>query len=666
MKKIVHHLRIHGDNILECENALKLLSFSLNRKETYKIIEDSPAYAPIYFIDASGNGKFLIQLFPGYGRWKFSITDYLTARGAPLREAPDAIITKFDPEQRREYPILALEFSGALPAGNNAWQRTGRALALAYAGIPYLYFADLGGHELGSDRSLKAVRFPNPLVPFAYATLGKETKIISLPVYLPSPSINATVAKEFATIFGSEDAADLVKAIVLERDFDASQKKLESKLLEMVGILAKQRKRKDTLNQDEWEIVYKKKDGLERAKWFIARRLSWNKKLGIKTITRSFLRLLKLATKNKVVAIGSKEIPICLVPRISRPTLARDIRKLYGDRAEDDFIKWLASTNRDLACVWIAGFKPRGDDSRPDRGLVPLARMILGIKDLDLLSIVYGPAKKEVWNQLQRDMKRLASINGLWEAIVNLSDGILIDSPTSKGIKTVGFINKKTEAELKEIALPAASIAPTFGEHDIDSVMHLLFSDAVQSGVYEALCNPPGGDWSGINILDFKGDIEFRWTSLPRVSGIDSKRPDHLVQIRDGSFLIPIESKDIQTRLEKNVGPRLIKYVDQLFRSDPISSRIKKDKWLPFDGKVFGRKFNTLSAVAFRMQSPKDLEIALKNSRADIALGLEFKSNDGIATIIHILMKEKAKSLTDVIKKLASRYPKSIELKFYP
>ncbi|MDP3696470.1 MAG: hypothetical protein Q8R55_00375 [Candidatus Taylorbacteria bacterium] len=665
MRNSTHYLRIHGDNILECENALKLLSFSLNGKEDYKIVDGSPAYAPIYSIETNHQIRFLIQLFPGYGRWRFSITDYLIARGAPLREAPDAIITKFDAKQNYEYPTLAFEFSGALPAGNNAWQRTGRALALAYAGIPYLYFTELGGYELGSDRALKAPRFPNPLVPFAYATLGIETKTISLPVYIPSPSISAGVAGKFSAILGYQDAADLVKAILLGSDCESSKGKLEKKLIEMVEILAKQRKRNDTLEPVEWKTFYNKKSGSEKADWLISRKLSWNKKLGIKSLTKTFLKLLKLMNKNKVVAIGSKEMPICLVSRDRRPTLANDIKKLYGDRVSNEFIRWLANSNRHLVFVWIAGFKPRGDDSRPDRGLVPLARMVLGTKDLDLLSIVYGPAKSKVWNQLQSDMKRLASINGLWETIVNLSDGILIDSHTSKKVKNIGFINQKVKTEPKEIPLIAASTTPTFGEHDIDSVMHLLFSEAIQGGVYEALCNPPGGDWSGINVFDFKGNIEFRWTSLPRVSGADSKRPDHLVQIRDGSFLLSIESKDIQARLEKNVGPRLIKYVNQLLRNDPISTRTKKEKWLPFSGTVFERKFHTLSAVAFRVQNPKDLGLAIKNTRADIAFGLNFKSNDGIRTVIHILMTEKAKPLAGVIKKLASRYPKSIELKFY-
>ena len=44
------------------------------------------------------------------------------------------------------------------------------------------------------------------------------------------------------------------------------------------------------------------------------------------------------------------------------------------------------------------------------------------------------------------------------------------------------------------------------------------------------MCNPPGGDWSGVTLLDFGSGAEYRWTSLPRVSGKDGKRPDHVIE----------------------------------------------------------------------------------------------------------------------------------------
>jgi len=61
----INRLHIHGDNILECENSLKLLSSSLNNS-VFKL-KSGPAYAPVYTLDYNGE-NFEIQLFPGYGR----------------------------------------------------------------------------------------------------------------------------------------------------------------------------------------------------------------------------------------------------------------------------------------------------------------------------------------------------------------------------------------------------------------------------------------------------------------------------------------------------------------------------------------------------------------------------------------------------------------------
>ena len=660
--KPVSKLRIHGDNILECENALNLLVLSLNGEyKDCKIVEDSPAYAPIFELKTSTT-NFLIQLFPGYGRWQFSITDYLVARGAPVREATDAIITEFEEDKNIEIPILSLEFSGALPAGNNAWQRTGRALALAYAGIPYLYFTELGGHELGADRSLKAARFPNPLVPFAYSTLGPESGTISMPIYIPSPSVSSNMPAEFIKSFGMKEATELVRAIILQSDTINSQKNLKIKLLNLIGTLSEHRKKKDTLTAAEWKELYLRETGTQKADWLVERKFPWNKKLGIKSLTKTFRALLKLVNRNKAVAVGSKEIPICLIPKNKRATLSSDIKKLYKGRVSDQFVNWLSKSDRHLLCVWIAGFKPRGDDSRPDRGLVPLARMIFGMEHVDLLSVVYGPANTFVWAQLENDMHKLASTNGLWEAIINLSDGMIIDSITSKRVKSIGFLTNKPEKKTKKIPLSAASVIPTFGEHDIDSVLHLLFSKAVTSGVYESFCNPPGGDWSGINIVDFQNNTEFRWTSLSRVSGVDSKRPDHLVQVNSGSYLVSIESKDVQSKLEDRVGIRLVKYVHQLLLSNPISFRCNGQQWQPYKNESYNKQFKFFSAVAFRFQKLDDLKLVLKKCKADVALGVEFIGGSS-KTIIHVMHTEQAKQFGNVIKELALRYPKMIEVK---
>ena len=54
--------------------------------------------------------------------------------GGVIREAPDAIISEV--KFGKEHPLLAIEYSGALAAGNQAWQRNGRAYSSGLAQDP--------------------------------------------------------------------------------------------------------------------------------------------------------------------------------------------------------------------------------------------------------------------------------------------------------------------------------------------------------------------------------------------------------------------------------------------------------------------------------------------------------------------------------------------------
>lgn len=657
-----HLIRIHGDNILECESALKLVTAALNGGE-FNLIGGS-AYSPVYGFESNSNEEFEIQLFPGYGRWNFPLTEYISSLGGTLREAPDAIITRIEEDGGVLYerPILAFEFSGALPAGNNAWQRTGRALALAHAGIPYLYFAELGGQELDAQRVIKAARFPNPLVPFAYAVLGVSSGSVSLPVYIPSPSIDEKIIEIFKDCFGDKDSVDFVRATLLSEDTKNSKDRLEKKVAKILEILAKNRKRANSiLKSEEWAEFYSQKTGLLKANWLIKKAMPWNKKTGIKSLTKTFGHLLKAANEVNASAIGSSDMPICIISSENRVAFATRVMKIYGDKINTNFSEWLSNDTRPLICVWVAGFKPRGDDSRPDRGLVPMARMIFGIEDIDLLTVVYGPAKPSTWQLLQRDMWKLASMNGLWEAILNLSNGLIIDSGTASDLKSVGFVISKEKTEFKPQLLPSASDVPRFGEHDVDSVLHLLFSNAISHGVYESLCNPPGGDWSGINIINFSNGQEFRWTSLPRVSGTTSKRPDHLIQFKYADYFLSIESKDTESTLESGIGPRLIKYVNMLFSKAPTAVRDKgKVSWNQYPGKKLP-KSNLLSGAAFRFRNKEELKTSLKRGDVDIVFGVEFKS-DSKQVILHVITSKEGEKIFNMLTKLSERFGDMIRL----
>src|SRR6185503_13175339 len=88
-------------------------------------------------------------------------------------------------------------------------------------------------------------------------------------------------------------------------------------------------------------------------------------------------------------------LPLSFVPRSERAKFAEGMREIYRD-LDPAVAAWVATSKVDLAIAWVAGFKPRGDDARPDRGLPPLARMLVG-DSTHLMTLVYGPAPQSYW-----------------------------------------------------------------------------------------------------------------------------------------------------------------------------------------------------------------------------------------------------------------------------
>lgn len=241
-------LRIHGDNIIECERALDLIASSLSA--TARKIP-SPVYAPKYRLETNNVILFCIEFLPGHGRWGNDIRGFMRDKGAPLREAPDAIITSLSRDGHHERLLLAAEFCSALPAGNNAWQRCGRALSCATIKLPYLHFAEIGGLELDSERRMKRPRFPNPVIPFSYVTATRLFGCLCLPVYSPSPSSSEDILGAFREVFGLAEAQRAVRAILegppTEQPLDA----LAETAVNMTLILSGARKAVDTLRGNQ-------------------------------------------------------------------------------------------------------------------------------------------------------------------------------------------------------------------------------------------------------------------------------------------------------------------------------------------------------------------------------------------------------------------------------
>ncbi len=655
MSQILQEFRIHGDNILECERTLKLIILAFEVQDKDVIFLGEAAYAPVYKITKNSQ-TFKIKLFPGYDRWGINLKQYLVDSGAVLREATDTIVTKLIEKDDKLYeqPILSLEFCGALPAGNNAWQRCGRALASAYAKIPYLYFAEIGGVELDVGRQIKASRFPNPLVPFSYLTLGEVEKTIAIPVFMGSASLDNTLKQKFEEYFGLKEAIALIRNILLENNANEAIVKLKEYAAKIIRILAGMRKRRDCLSETDWDIFYKKETGREKAEWLIEKGMPWHKKIGLKTVTKSFSTLLKITKKVGVVAAGSTDMPFCLIPTKKRKIFGEELQKLYKKRLNAEFLKWISKDARPLVCVWIAGFKPRGDDSRPDRGLVPLARMIFGRQDIDLLTIVYGPPKPITWINFEKNLWELSRINGLWEAILGLSDAVLVDTSTNKKMQNIGRILTQTVKVKTNNLLLAANQKPTFGEQDVDSVIHCLFSNAIEQGIYEGLCNPPGGDWSGICIIDFNNMHQYKWTSLPRVSDKDTKRPDHLIQFNKPDILLSIESKDSPSTLENGIGLRLKKYINILIKHQPIAVKgPTEEEWKPLQTKT-ALKRRIISGAAFRITDQEDMSTILERGKTDLVFGVEFLQESN-KVVIHVLANKNGECVIPIIKRIGGK-----------
>ena len=140
------------------------------------------------------------------------------------------------------------------------------------------------------------------------------------------------------------------------------------------------------------------------------------------------------------------------------------------------FLDWLRNEEPLVIC-WVMGFKPRGDDARPDRGLPPFARMLVG-PDADILTVVYGPAPAAHWSLLLENPRGLASQNGLWEAIQVTSDAILADSATDN-VTTHGFLRAHWEHAGTSTTAESMLVTPRperIGEHDVDTVIHTMFA----------------------------------------------------------------------------------------------------------------------------------------------------------------------------------------------
>jgi hypothetical protein len=566
-------LKIHGDNVVECDRALKHIEEALEFRAEWLSASD-PRRPTFAGSSRSVSRTVEITLLPGHGRWGYDIPLALAGLGSTIRENADAVISV--KEEDGERIILAMEFCGALPAGNNAWQRHGRAYSFGQAGIPYLIYSEVGGQELYADRTEKSSRLPNPAVPYSLVLFSRHSRVPVLPVYEAAPSATEDDRAAFLPAMGKEAGLDFLRATLLGADTTSAVLELEKRALDMAKLVGDRRKRVDGYNADQWRALLGHAGA--PSDYHLTNGRGWSRKLGEKVVATATARKLQtnLHTLDPI-SIGSDGLPFLMIRPDKKLLFGQLISKIYDADTAKVLRHWLFKAPGPVALVLITGFKPAGDDSRPDRGLVPLARMLLG-PSIRIMTMVWGPARATLLRQIQHDAQAAAESHGLLQAIFSCSDMVLVDSinssPFCLDTSSFGVLSAVGRA-----VLPRTPIIPPLGEHDVDSIFHFISTRPRRTTVIEGMCNPPGGDWSGINIELADGSLA-RWTSLPRVSL--AKRPDHVVQLKlaSGTMILSVESKQRFADLEANVGPRLKKYMEALLTIGPgVVRKPKSGVW---------------------------------------------------------------------------------------
>lgn len=630
-KEAAIDFNIHGDNVVECNRIFQYICSGLEVPSEKVTGPISSAICPSYIVKIDGK-RLTFRFFPGYGehRWNQDVLELVKRSGGHLREAADAILTHV--HNGVEKPLAAVEFCGALPAGNQAWQRHGRALSFAHAGIPYFFVAELGGFELNADRERTAPRMPNPAAPFSLLAITLYRGSVCLPVYEANAGASPSMTEHYSPIFGEEDFLEFLKLSVLGGETDRVVAKLLRKCIELVKLLAKYRKRRDGLTAEQWQGAYDAiRVGRSLPDFLIDEGiLPWNKRTSIKCLTGTARLFMNLGARS-CIGLTSSSLPLSIVPKIRRAAFAEDTRKIYPDLS-DAFVAWLAGEHRNLAIAWVLGFKPRGDDARPDRGLPPMARMLAG-SDSDLLTFIYGPAPIAHWEGFARNPTALSDSNGLWEAIFRVSDGVLVDSATKPdGIKR--WYTRETPTAVlagKPMQLNVHPKVLSLSEQDVDTALHIAFKSLGTNAVFEGMCNPPGGDWSGISFRWAEAEPEFRWLTLPRVSADGGKRPDHVFALfgHGGRVVcLCVESKEHAGSLGQGIGPRLSKYAEVLFDTAPSVRRDEATgRWEVHDSRWQCPDTTFVSAGAYLSRASDPFRGSSRGTGLDIQIGVEFDEN---------------------------------------
>lgn len=629
--------RIHGDNIVECERIVKIIVNTLRPKKIHTSLI-SPSTIAIEFktVYARTSVDWRLELLPGFNknkkkRWEGNIFDALKEAGSYFDETPDIVISKLN-DHTEEKILLSIEFCSALQAGNQAWQRSARAFSVGRTGCPYIYVVDIGKYELDKKtRERKNVRLPNTAVAYSYVNYSKTTGNLVTQLYTKSEEFDRqkeSTLKDFdEDNFGTKELGVYIIKLMLGESTSNEEACLLDKNMNVIRFLSQRTDSKKNFTDIEWAEIHDLDTGDIIDFAVNKRRFGFHKTVTAKGQHGQSAKIVKLMDKYGI-GFASKELPFGIISANDRPAFAKEISKIYST-INTDIINSIGSTDKHLVVALFKGFKPKGDDARPDRGLLPFAAMLSSC-DVDVMSYIYGPIIERNLLLLDSEPYKLAERNGLWRSILSLNNFVLIDAPV---LSKVGYdvVRLFETTDIKKhynslgvgksiMPKPIFSNTPVnYTEDDVDTGIHYLFTHVLGKICFEGMCNPPGGDWSGFSIIDKKG-FENRWVSLPRESKfIEGKRPDHILQISNvfkKPLLLSIESKEKSFDLEKDVGIALITYIKKLLDFVPSAKRklcpCCNLNWKWGDERVDFNDFEVVSAAAYLRKYAQPTEKVLQ------------------------------------------------------
>lgn len=665
----MQRFRIYGDNVIECERLVRIIIRAFAPEE----IKTSLVSPSVINVESNKMSvKWHFELFPGFNkstknRWPKNIFAPLKAAGSFFDETPDVVISEID-ERNQESILLAIEFCSALQAGNQAWQRSARAFSLGRTGCPYLYIVDFVKYELDNEtRKRKNLRFPNAAVPYSYINYSKATNNFIAQLYTKSEEFNKDKDSVLTNFdeenFGGDVLGTYILKTLLHKDTSEEKKKIIQKNIHVVQFLAQLVDKRSNLTAEEWSEISALPSS-EIIDYIVRKhRFGFHKTIAEKSShghTTDFVNIIDKFS----IGFASKELPFGIIPADNRSIFSEELGKLYPNFSKE-IISAIGDNTQHLIIAIFKGFKPRGDDNRPDRGLLPLISM-LSTEKTPILTFIYGPLLEKNLVLLDTNPQLLAQRNGLWHTIIALSDFICLDAPVlttpERSIQKIydnrllkkHCIQHGTKQEIAKLQ-SFANTPVSFGEDDVDTALHYLFAHVLHKSCFESMCNPPGGDWSGFSILH--NGYENRWVSLPRVSEVVSgKRPDHIIQmfgVFSKPLLLAIESKEKSVDLEKDVGIKLIAYIKNIMQYIPSSKRQIHPilgNWEWGNAQVGIGNFEFLSAAAYLKKYAENPKVVF-NKKCDMLFVLQPMSQPNkIKWEIEILTQTKqAKIVKDFI-----------------